>query len=60
LLENGIQNRVRNLVCDFVGMAFGDGFRGEEEVLRHEKSSLVKVDFGVADPLINFGAWRTL
>jgi hypothetical protein len=50
LRKNGVEDRVRDLVGDLVGVAFGDGFRGEEEVLRHEKSSLVVVDFGVADP----------
>src|SRR5207253_2534477 len=27
--EDGVQHGVRNLVGDLVGMAFGDGFRGE-------------------------------
>jgi len=32
----GIQNRVADLVAHLVGMAFRDGFGGEEEVLgRH-------------------------
>ena len=33
--ENGVENGVRHLVGDFVGMAFGNGFRGEEKVVRH-------------------------
>ena len=31
LLEAGVKNGVRDLVGDFVGMAFGDGFRGKEK-----------------------------
>ena len=33
--QDGIEDGIRNLVCYFVGMAFGNGFRGEEKVVRH-------------------------
>ena len=30
--ENGIEDRIRDLVGDLVGMPLGDGFRGEQEL----------------------------
>ena len=35
LLENCVQNRVRDLVGYFVGVAFGDGFGSKEKIVRH-------------------------
>ena len=36
LLEQGIENRVRDLVRHFVGMSLGDRLRGEKEFSSHE------------------------
>lgn len=33
--ENGVQDRVRDLVGHLVRMAFRDGFRGEKKIVRH-------------------------
>ena len=35
LLEDRIKDRIRDLVGHLVGVAFGDGFRGKEKVVRH-------------------------
>ena len=35
LREDRVQNRVGDLVCYLVGMAFGDGLGCEKEVVRH-------------------------
>ena len=37
--HDGVQHRVRDLVGDLVGVALGDGLRGEDEVGRHRRSS---------------------
>jgi len=41
--ENGIQHRVRNLVGDFVGMAFGHRLGSEQEIA-HGLGRLVRVE----------------
>jgi hypothetical protein len=35
LLEDGVQDGVRDLVGHLVGVPFRDGFRREEEIVRH-------------------------
>jgi hypothetical protein len=35
LLQTGIEDVIANRVADFVGMAFGDGFRGKNVTARH-------------------------
>eukprot|EP01137_Pigoraptor_chileana_P029047 Opistho-2@13734 len=35
LREDSVENRVRDLIRDLVGMAFGDGFRSKEKIVRH-------------------------
>ena len=41
LFQDGIQNGIRNLVADFVGMAFGNGF-GCEQNFGHKKAASLK------------------
>ena len=58
LFEDRIEDRVRNLVGHLVGVAFGDGFRGKEKVVRHLNKLLCSGIWGVA--LTPKEIWRTL
>jgi hypothetical protein len=44
LREDGVQDRVRDLVRYLIGVAFGHGFRGEKKVIRHFVNSLLSMD----------------
>jgi len=50
LRKDGVEDRVRDLVSDLVGVAFRNGFRGEQVIAGHEKSSLFSMVFWRCQP----------
>ena len=55
LFEDCVEDRVRDLVCHLVGVAFRDGFRGKKKVVRHLNKLLCSGILGVARSLGSFG-----
>ena len=40
LVNHGVEHRVRYLIGDFVGMAFGNGLGGENLIIAHTEASI--------------------